>query len=123
MRLGVALGAVLAALAVAASSHAASPFGWRGVVEGAYGPTWDHAARVRVLRWMPAHGFNAYVHAPKNDLYQRTSWRDPYPPDQQAEFTAEIALARRRGGEGIPNRSPTLPLSPTPSPREGLPCR
>ena len=111
------------AAAAAPPAEAASPFARRGIVEGAYGPTWDHAARVRVLRWMPAHGFNAYVHAPKNDLYQRTSWRDPYPADQQAEFTAEIALARRRGIEWIPNLSPALPLIPTPSPPHGLPSR
>ena len=77
----VCAGALCAALPAAAAAR--SPFVWRGIVEGAYGPTWDHAARVRVLRWMPAHGFNAYVHAPKDDLYQRTRWRDPYPPGQR----------------------------------------
>ena len=105
----------------AAPAMAASPFGWRGIVEGAYGPTWDHAARARVLEWMPAHGFNAYVHAPKDDLWQRTSWRDPYPPSQQAEFDAEIALARRLGVEWIPNLSPALPLIPTPRPPQDAP--
>jgi hyaluronoglucosaminidase len=76
---------------------------------------------MRVLQWMPAHGFNAYVHAPKDDLWQRTSWRDPYPADQQAEFDQEIALARRAGVEWIPNLSPALPEIPTPKPPEGAP--
>jgi hyaluronoglucosaminidase len=107
------LGALLV-LAVA-SPAAGSPFEWRGIVEGAYGPTWTHEDRVRVLRWMPRHGFNAYVHAPKDDLWQRTNWRDPYPAAQQREFDREIALAGARGVEWIPNLSPALPLIPTPA--------
>ncbi|MDQ3936601.1 MAG: protein O-GlcNAcase, partial [Actinomycetota bacterium] len=108
------------ALAVTAPAEALE---WRGVVEGAYGPVWDHGARERVLRWMPSHGFNAYVHAPKDDLWQRTHWRDPYPAAQQAEFGAEIALARRIGVEWIPNLSPALPLIPTPAAPRGAPSR
>ncbi|MEA2353781.1 MAG: hyaluronoglucosaminidase [Thermoleophilaceae bacterium] len=118
--LGIAIGAALAAPAVA---DARSPFGWRGVVEGAYGPTWDHGARTRVIRWMPRHGFNAYVHAPKDDLYQRTYWRDPYPAAERADFAREIALAGRRGIEWIPNLSPALPLIPTPRAPDRPPSR
>src|SRR5204863_3151031 len=107
----IVLCAVAVAVAVGSgTAEARSPFAWRGVVEGAYGPAWDHAARERVLRWMPRHGFNAYVHAPKNDLYQRTYWRDPYARSQQAAFDREIALARARGVQWIPNLSPALPL-------------
>jgi hyaluronoglucosaminidase len=119
--LGIAIGAALALPSVA---EARSPFAWRGVVEGAYGPTWDHGARVRVLRWMPGHGFNAYVHAPKDDLYQRTYWRDPYPAAERADFEHEIELARKSGVQWIPNLSPALPLIPTPAPPDrGPPSR
>jgi hyaluronoglucosaminidase len=92
-------------------------------VEGAYGPTWDHGARTRVLRWMPAHGFNAYVHAPKDDLYQRTYWRDPYPAAEMAAFRREIRLASARGVRWIPNLSPALPLLPTPRVPDRPPSR
>ena len=78
---------------------------------------------MRVLRWMPKHGFNAYVHAPKDDLYQRTFWRDPYPRAEQAHFAQEIALARSRGIEWIPNLSPAIPLIPTPQPPDHPPSR
>ena len=118
--LGIAIGA---ALAMPAAATARSPFAWRAIVEGAYGPTWDHPARERVLRWMPRHGFNAYVHAPKDDLYQRTYWRDPYPAAERADFAREIALARARGIEWIPNLSPALPLIPTPKPPDRPPSR
>ena len=116
---------LLLALALAAvfapPAQAASPFDWRGVVEGAYGPPWDHGQRTRVIEWMPAHGFNAYVHAPKDELFQRTQWRDPYPPDRRREFDAEIARARRLGVDWIPNLSPAAPLIPTPAPPSGAP--
>lgn len=124
--LSMAICAAPCALALGAAPTAAqarSPFTWRGVVEGAYGPTWDHAARTRVLRWMPAHGFNAYIHAPKNDLFQRTNWRDPYPAAQQAYYDREIALARREGVQWIPNLSPALPAIPTPAVPDRLPSR
>src|SRR5690348_11797396 len=81
----------------AAPAGARSPFAWRGIVEGAYGTPWTHAERVRMLRWLAGEGFNAYVHAPKNDLYGRTQWRDAYPAAQQREFDAEIRMARRLG--------------------------
>lgn len=120
--LALALGAVALAF-LPGSAATASPFEWRGIVEGAYGPTWTHDQRVRILRWMPRHGFNAYVHAPKDDLWQRTNWRDPYPASRQREFTAEIALARRRGVQWIPNLSPAQPLIPTPAAPSGAPSR
>ncbi|MDX6669562.1 MAG: hyaluronoglucosaminidase, partial [Solirubrobacteraceae bacterium] len=118
-----ALAAMLLAAAGAASASAASPFAWRGVIEGPYGPPWDHAARQRVLAFMAHHDFNAYVHAPKEDLYQRTQWRDPYPAAQQAEFNQEIAYARARGIEWIANLSPGLPLIPTPGAPQGVPSQ
>ena len=95
----LALGAI-ALPAWPAQARGASPFRWRGIVEGAYGPTWTHEQRARIVRWMPRHGFDAYVHAPKDDLWQRTNWRDPYPASQQREFAGEIALARSRGFSG-----------------------
>src|SRR6059058_5850479 len=119
--LALGIGATLAL--AAAPAEARSPFAWRGIVEGAYGPPWDHAARERVLRWMPRHGFNAYVHAPKDDTYQRTYWRDPYPRAEQSRFRSEIALARARGIQWIPNLSPALPLLPTPKPPDHPPSR
>ena len=108
------LGAAIV-LALAGTAMAAPSGDWRGIIEGSYGRPWDHGQRERVLRWMPSHGFTAYVHAPKEDLYQRTNWRDPYPAGEWREIRAEIRLARRRGVEWIPNLSPALPLIPTPA--------
>ena len=121
----IALTVVLAAAAAStpATATAKSPFAWRGIVEGAYGPTWSHAQRTKIVRWMPKHGFNAYVHAPKDDLYQRTNWRDPYPRQEQREFSKEVKQAKRSGVDWIPNLSPAQPLIPTPAVPNTLPSR
>lgn len=106
-----------------AGSPDRSPFPIRGIVEGAYGRPWTSGERPRVLRWMARHGMNTYIHAPKDDLYQRTRWRDPYPAADQRAFDREIRLAERLGIEWIPNLSPALPLIPTPRLPDGLPSR
>ena len=93
----------------APSATAESPFAWRGVIQGQYGTPFSAAQRRRLLRFEGRHGFNAYVHAPKGDPYQRTLWRDPYPPDQQDELDAEVALAAKLGIDWIPNVSPATP--------------
>jgi hyaluronoglucosaminidase len=105
---------VLAALTPHAAAPAGSPFAWRGVVEGQYGRPWDHAQRVRVLRFMAREGWNAYVHAPKDDRWQRALWRRPYPRAVQGRFDREVRFARRRGIDWVPNLSPGTPLIPTP---------
>ena len=76
------------------------------MIQGQYGPQFNSAQRRRLLRFMAHNGFNAYVHAPKGDPYQRTLWRDPYPSDQQASLDSEVQLATRLGIEWIPNVSP-----------------
>ncbi len=119
----IAAAAAVALLAPASASAADSPVAWRGIVEGPYGRPWDHGQRLRTLRWMPSHGFNAYVHAPKEDPYQRSTWREPYPAGQQAEFAREIQLARRRGVSWIANISPALPLLPSVPPPGRVPSR
>jgi hyaluronoglucosaminidase len=122
--LASAIAAIVAALALALALPPPATAGgleWRAIVEGAYGAPWDHGMRERILRWMPGHAFNAYVHAPKDDLWQRTSWREPYPAAQQRGFDAEVALARARGIDWIPNLSPAMPLIPTPRAPESAP--
>jgi hypothetical protein len=124
MRRAAALACVLALVgAGAGAAQAASPFAWRGVIEGMYGPPWDHGMRMRMLAFMGDHGMNAYVHAPKDDLYQRTQWRDPYPAAQMADYAQEVAFARSRGVEWVPNISPGVPLIPTPGAPQGAPSR
>lgn len=119
-RLPAVLVALAAACAVAPPSaqagvRAPSPFAWRGVVEGAYGPAWTIPQRTRMLEWLAPNGFNAYIHAPKSDAYSSRLWRTPYPADQQQEFDDEIASARAAGVQWIPNLSPARPAPGDPA--------
>jgi hyaluronoglucosaminidase len=113
-----ALALVLLAASVA-EARPGSPFRWRGVVQAQYGPQFSHRERMELLRFMGHSGFNAYVHAPKDDPYQRTLWRDPYPPAKQENLVREIALAKRLGIDWVPNVSPALAAYL--SPGEGAP--
>src|SRR5438067_9043528 len=110
-RLLLAAAVVVAMLATAATARAVPV--WRGIIEGAYGTPWDHGARVRMLRWMPRHDFNAYVHAPKDDFYQRALWRQPWPAQGLSDYLGEIALARKLHVKWVPNLSPGVPLIQT----------
>lgn len=110
------------AAALLASAEAA-PYAYRGVIFGPYGRTWSHADRVDVLRWMGAHRMNLYVHAAKDDVYQRLQWRDPYPDDVFAALADEVAAAHEAGVEWVPNVSPGVPLIPSAAPPAGAPSR
>jgi hyaluronoglucosaminidase len=115
MRRGALAAVVAAALAIAAAAPpaVAAPPVWRGIIEGAYGTPWDHAARMRIIQWMPAHGFTSYVHAPKDELEQRALWRSPFTPAELHDFADETALARQVHVRWIPNLSPGIPARPS----------
>jgi hyaluronoglucosaminidase len=59
---------------------------YRGSIEGFYGTPWSHADRLDHLDYLGAHRMNTYEYAPKDDLYHREQWRDPYPADHLAEL-------------------------------------
>jgi hyaluronoglucosaminidase len=69
----------------------------RGLIEGFYGPPWTHAERIDLIRFCADHGFNTWVHAPKDDPYHRSRWREPY-PDQELEQLAQLVREAERVG-------------------------
>ncbi|UNX56274.1 beta-N-acetylglucosaminidase domain-containing protein [Georgenia sp. TF02-10] len=68
--------------------------GWRGTVEGFYGPPWSHEDRLEHLRFAGRHKLNHYVYAPKDDPFHRDRWREPYPPGHLARLAELVAAAR-----------------------------
>jgi len=117
------LGAVMLPAAFPAQATSKPIFPYRGVVEGFYGRPWSHDERMDSLAWMGAHGMNLYVHAPKDDPWQRSQWRDPYPPEQMAAFADEVRRALGTGVAWVPSLSPALPLIPSTSVGDGAPSR
>jgi hypothetical protein len=89
------------------------PFEYRGVIEGFYGPPWTHEAKMSMFEWMGEHGLNIYIHAPKDDAYQRANWRDPYPEEELAEYLEEVKAATAAGVNWVPNISPGVSLIPS----------
>ncbi|WP_436795004.1 beta-N-acetylglucosaminidase domain-containing protein [Actinospongicola halichondriae] len=77
-----------------------APRPWLAALEGYYGRPLDPAERIDLVRWLATVGYDAYVHAPKNDPYQRDQWRDAYPDDALAGL-AEVSKACRDAGLGF----------------------
>ncbi len=66
----------------------------RGIVEGFYGKPWTHESRLEILKFLGDHRMNAYYYAPKDDLYHRQRWADPYPA-REYQRLGELARAAR----------------------------
>ncbi len=113
--------AVLIGVLAVALPAQASPYAYRGVIFGPYGRPWSHQDRVDLVTWMGGHGMNIYVHAAKDDRYQRAQWRDSYPQDLLGQYAAEIAAASAAGVQWVPNLSPGVPEIPSPTLPMGLP--
>lgn len=69
----------------------------RGYIEGYYGRLLGWQDRHRIIARLAALGMNAYLYAPKEDPHHRVNWRDPWPEDWIAGFTAMCASAAVQG--------------------------
>jgi hyaluronoglucosaminidase len=126
----VATIAVTLSPTTASTQTPSEPYRYRGVIFGPYGRPWTHDDRMSVLGWMGKPWrdtgrprMNIYIHAAKDDVYQRLRWRAPYPPQTMSDFGSEIALAQSLGVEWVPNVSPGVPLIPSIAPPDGPPSR
>lgn len=54
----------------------------RGIIEGFYGEPWTFKERWEAIETISKFKMNAYIYAPKNDLYHRIKWSEPYPKDE-----------------------------------------
>ncbi|TDW76978.1 beta-N-acetylglucosaminidase domain-containing protein [Kribbella pratensis] len=86
---------------------------YRGSIEGFYGTPWSHADRLDHLDYLGAHKMNTYQYAPKDDVYHREQWRDPYPADKLAELGELIERARRNKVDFTFALSPGLSIAYT----------
>lgn len=74
-----------------------SPFAVRGIVEGFYGVPYTTEEREDLIRFIGRHDYNLYVYAPKDDIWGRERWWEPYPPEELAKLARTIRVAKEAG--------------------------
>jgi hypothetical protein len=62
-----------------------------GYVEGYYGRLLTFDERLGIARKLRQIGAGHYLYAPKEDLYHRRVWREPYPAAWKGEFRSFVA--------------------------------
>jgi hyaluronoglucosaminidase len=85
-------------------------FRYRGVIEGYYGPAYQHEDRLWWIQSLGRWGMNLYVYAPKDDALQRGEWRTPYPEERLREFAELVEAGARAGVEVGFSVSPGLSM-------------
>ncbi|WP_309916278.1 beta-N-acetylglucosaminidase domain-containing protein [Xanthomonas sp. 1678] len=65
------------AASVAIADSPAMPV--RGTIEGFYGKPWTMAERADHIAFLARFKANTYIYSPKDDVFARERWRDPYP--------------------------------------------
>lgn len=71
----------------------APTFSVRGYIEGFYGEPWDFDKRVSVMTLMAKNRMNTVYYAPKDDIYHRDLWREPYPCEELMKLSRLVNLA------------------------------
>ena len=88
--------AMLMTISTQATTFAA-PIPLRGVIEGFYGTPWTFEQREDLMIFCRRHNLNAYIYAPKDDLYHRDKWREPYPAEKFSELKTLVSAAKSNG--------------------------
>ena len=96
----------------AASAEAAekNAIPMRGVVEGFYGKPWTQAERLDQFDFYERHGLNTYIYAPKDDLYHREKWREPYPAAAMGKMQELLTAAAKNRVDFVFALSPGLDI-------------
>ena len=66
----------------------------RGSIEGFYGTPWTHQNRLDQIEFYGKSKLNTYIYAPKDDVYHRTKWREPYPDAEMEKMNELIQSAK-----------------------------
>src|SRR6185436_7986927 len=78
--------------------------------EGFYGQPWTRGERLELFDWMSGWGLNTYFYAAKDDLKQRSIWREPYSPSEQEPLREAIRACKQRKLHFIYGLSPGLDI-------------
>ncbi|MFA7553583.1 MAG: beta-N-acetylglucosaminidase domain-containing protein [Spongiibacteraceae bacterium] len=75
-----------------------------GVIEGFYGHQWSWQQRKEYAQFLKRHGFDAYIYAPKADVFFRGRWREQHAAEQWQQLQAlgqHYQLSGVRWGLGL----------------------
>jgi len=78
---------------VAISDYPAMPV--RGSIEGFYGKPWSMAERKDHIAFLARFKANTYIYSPKDDVFARDKWREPYPADTLKALGEVVDIANR----------------------------
>lgn len=72
------------------------------LIEGFFGQAWTNRQRIQAFGFLKQSGFNAYIYAPKSDVWLRERWKESHPAEEWRALRACSAAAREAGiGFGI----------------------
>lgn len=66
----------------------------RGLVEGFYGNPYSEADRYDLFEFFGRQKMNVYIYGPKDDIYHKDKWREPYPEAQGKKIADYVAAAK-----------------------------
>lgn len=78
---------------IVVSDYPAMPV--RGSIEGFYGKPWSMAEREDHIAFLARFKANTYIYSPKDDVFARDKWRDPYPADTLQALGKVVDVANR----------------------------
>jgi len=80
----------------------------RGYIEGYYGQLLSWGVRSKLVRQLSQQGLSSYFYAPKEDVYHRLQWREPYPSNWRNEFAEWARMAQAHSVQIIAGVAPGL---------------
>jgi hyaluronoglucosaminidase len=79
--------------ALTISDHPAMPV--RGTIEGFYGKPWSMAERAEHIEFLAGMKANTYIYSPKDEVFARDKWREPYPADTLKQLSGLVETANQ----------------------------
>lgn len=85
----------------------------RGSIEGFYGNPWSHQDRLNQIEFYGKSKLNTYIYAPKDDVYHREKWRDPYPENEMGRMNELIETSKQNKVDFVFALSPGIDIQLT----------
>lgn len=82
----------------------------RGSIEGFYGTPWSHEDRLNQIEFYGDQKLNTYIYAPKDDVYHRNKWRDPYPETEMKRMKDLIGTSKKNKVDFVFSLSPGIDI-------------